>query len=126
MFTDDYLYYNEIRMDLEEMFKYNPEYYIAESTFRNTYQDVFDTRIEFNRDSRKFLSNRVKLTEYCKIKIFISQNVLMFYLWIIIVLVLGYLLVIEIRNKKNCQIAENLYKCIVLDIQNNTKVRIVT
>jgi hypothetical protein len=104
------------------MFDEEPEFFISKDKFRKSYQDIFATELDYNKESRKFSSNRVKLTEYCKIKIFILRNVIIFCVWGLSVLILGYLLIFEIRKKKNYQIAENLYKCIVLDIHNNSKV----
>jgi hypothetical protein len=108
--------------ELKAFFVDEVEYFLSIKEYQQNYKDVFKTELDLTQNDRKLSSNRLKLTEYCKIKIFVYQNLLMFCIWLLLTLVFTYYLIREIREKRNFYIAEKMYKCIVLDIQKNNKV----
>lgn len=104
------------------MFGGEADFNIKMDLFRSDYQKMFPIELDYQQNTYKLFSNRMKLTEFCKVKVFVRENLLVFYVWVLCLLLFVFLLLQEIRIKRNYSIAKNLYKCIVLDIHNNNKV----
>ena len=111
-----------IKKELEEMFGYESEYHLMMKEFDNTLLYILYSKLDLNANFRVILSNKIKLTEYCKAKIFVRENFFVFCVWGLIILIVSYFLIMELRKRKNFRIAKNLYKCIMLDIYKNKKV----
>ena len=115
----------QIKTQLLKTFSKEPEVEDALNTLKSTYKDRFHYSMNLEGGQIDLSSNRVRLTEFCRFKIFSIDNLLMCVCFILVELYLVFLLIQEARNLKICSIAKNLYKCIVLDIQKHRKVQIL-
>ena len=95
---------------------------IAISTFDSTFKEILPYESNLSSSEYELISNRVSLNDWCLVKIFLNNNVLEFVFFLFVLLLLIFGILKEGQKKEQIQIAETLYKCIVLYIRENGNV----
>lgn len=116
------LYFNEVVQHLQEAFKDEKNFDSAISTFKNNFKNVFVYELDDDRADSYFLSNRVILSSFCRLKLFVVYKTILFLFLLVLGLVLLLLLLRELRINKQRNLAEILYKCIMIEIKKKDKV----
>lgn len=105
------------------MFKGENGVETALNTFNSTFKEILPYESNITSSEYELISNRVSLSDYCLFKIFIWDNIIEFVLLIFVIVLFIFGILREAQKHEQIQIAETLYKCIVLDIKKNGIVR---
>lgn len=116
------LYFNEVVQQLENNFKDDKNFDSAINTFKNNFKNVFVYELDDDKADSYFLSNRVILSSFCRFKLFVVYKTILFLMMFVLGLVLMLLLLRELRINKQRNLAEILYKCIMIEIKKMDKV----
>lgn len=92
---------------------------IALNTFKSTFKEILPYKSNISSSDYEIISNRVSLSDWCLLKIFLADNLLHFVGLLLALLGFTFLMFREAQKREQIQIAETLYKCIVLDIRRN-------
>lgn len=120
--TDDKLFINQIKKQIHKEYSKISNFDSAMITFSKNYKDVFPYEIDIEKGDYVILSNKTFITKTCRIVIFFKEFFFECVVGILLLLGLAYLLLLEYRKQSRWNLAQILYKCIVLDIQNYDKV----
>jgi hypothetical protein len=122
---DEKIFLSNLISHFKEEYKEEIGLDIALNTFKSTFKEILPYKSNISSSDYEVLSNRVSLSDWCLLKIFLSQNCLEFILFILALLLFSLLLLQEAQKKEQIQIAEVLYKCIVLHIRKQGMVGFV-
>lgn len=89
------------------------------------YKKIMYHSVNENNLKNELSSNRISFTELCTLKIFVTNYLKLSISCLLSAVVLIFLSLLEFKKEKLFNLAENLYKCIKLEIKNNKMVHIV-
>lgn len=91
----------------------------ALTTFEKTFKEILPYKMNPTIFEYELLSNRVNLSGYCLVKIFLIDNMIEFVVFVFVLFLLALGILKEISKLKQIKIALSLYKCAVLEIRKN-------
>lgn len=120
--TNKRLYYNDVVKELESHFGDDKNYESALKTFQSNFKNIFVYELDDDKSDSYFASNRVILSGFCRFKLFVIYKTITFLFICLIGFLICLLLMREIKINKQRNLAETLYKCIILEIKKKDKV----
>lgn len=119
---NDQIYLKQVQKNLTLNFGSHKDFDTTLETFNRTWKDYFYYELDLERGDFEIKSNRVKLTDVCRVKIFASENVIVVIGFVLLLVVLVYWLLLELKKQRFVSLAEKLYRCIYLEIKNKESV----
>ena len=118
----DKIYLKQVQKNLTINFGSHKDFDTTLETFNRTWKDYFYYELDLERGDFEIKSNRVKLTDVCRAKIFASQNVIVVIGFVLLLVLFIYWLLLELKKQRFVSLAEKLYRCIYLEIKNKESV----
>lgn len=123
--TNDRMYYKIVLKHLTQVFGKHKDFDTTLDTFNRTWKDYFVYDLDMDNGDFEIKSNRVELTDLCRVKIFAVENMIVVIGFVLLLVLLVYLLLLELKKQRFISLAEKLYRCIYLEIKNKESVSVL-
>ena len=119
---NDRMYFKMVQKHLTQVFGKHKDFDTTLDTFNRTWKDYFVYDLDMDNGDFEIKSNRVELTDVCRVKIFALENMIVVIGFVLLLVVLVYCLLLELKKQRFISLAEKLYRCIYLEIKNKESV----
>lgn len=119
LIKDEKVYVSSMKDHFKKVFQTEVGLETALSTFDSTFKEILPYKMNPVNLEYELLSNRVMLSDFCLVKIFLIDNLIEFVLFVFVIILLVLGILDEFRKLKQIKIAQDLYKCIIFEIRKS-------